>query len=86
MTAASTAVTGSPTNCTSTIVSSRRKNRPFLVPTIHVAGETNIHLDAAITSEFANAIYRFGHSMLDENLQRFLEAARKLDDDEHARK
>jgi len=40
-----------------------------VVPTIHVAGETNIHLDAAITSEFANAVYRFGHSMLDESIQ-----------------
>jgi len=40
-----------------------------VVPTIHVATNTNIHLDAAITSEFANAVYRFGHSMLDETLQ-----------------
>src|SRR5215510_11257537 len=40
-----------------------------VVPTIHVAGETNIHLDPAITSEFANAVYRFGHSMLDESIQ-----------------
>ena len=30
------------------------------------ANDTNIHLDPAITSEFANAVYRFGHSMLDE--------------------
>ncbi|MGO4670630.1 peroxidase family protein [Bosea sp. 2RAB26] len=42
-----------------------------VVPTIHVAGDTNIHLDAAITSEFANAVYRFGHSMLDETIDRF---------------
>src|SRR5262249_7927867 len=40
-----------------------------VVPTIHVAGETNIHLDPAITAEFANAVYRFGHSMLDESIQ-----------------
>src|SRR5262245_12120207 len=40
-----------------------------VVPTIHVAGETNIHLDPAITAEFANAVYRFGHSMLDETIQ-----------------
>ena len=40
-----------------------------VVPTIHVAGDTNIHLDPAITSEFANAVYRFGHSMLDESIQ-----------------
>ena len=41
-----------------------------VVPTIHVAGDTNIHLDPAITSEFANAVYRFGHSMLTETLDR----------------
>ena len=27
-----------------------------------------MHIDPAITSEFANVVYRFGHSMLDENL------------------
>ena len=37
-------------------------------PAIHVFGNVNIHLDAAITSEFANVVYRFGHSMLDENV------------------
>ena len=37
-------------------------------PTIHLFGNNNIHLDPAITSEFANAVYRFGHSMLDENV------------------
>ena len=40
-------------------------------PTIHLFGNTNIHLDAAIVSEFANAVYRFGHSMLDENVPMF---------------
>jgi VCBS repeat-containing protein len=40
-------------------------------PAIHVAGDTNIHLDPAITAEFAHAVYRFGHSMLDETLNRF---------------
>ena len=40
-------------------------------PTIHLFGNTNIHLDPAIMSEFANAVYRFGHSMLDENVDRY---------------
>ncbi|AWN42710.1 peroxidase family protein [Methylobacterium durans] len=40
-------------------------------PAIHLFGNTNVHLDPAITSEFANAVYRFGHSMLDENLNRY---------------
>jgi Ca2+-binding RTX toxin-like protein len=40
----------------------------MVAPTIHPAGATNVHLDPAITSEFANVVYRFGHSMLDENL------------------
>ncbi len=39
-----------------------------VAPTIHLFGNVDIHLDAAITSEFANAVYRFGHSMLDENV------------------
>ena len=42
-----------------------------VAPTIHVFGNVDIHLDSAITSEFANAVYRFGHSMLDENLNRY---------------
>jgi len=42
-----------------------------VAPTIHLFGNVDIHLDAAITSEFANAVYRFGHSMLDENVARF---------------
>ena len=39
-----------------------------VAPTIHLVGGNNIHLDPAITSEFANVVYRFGHSMLDENV------------------
>ncbi|WP_088342699.1 MULTISPECIES: peroxidase family protein [Rhodomicrobium] len=42
-----------------------------IAPTVHVFGNTDIHLDAAIVSEFANAVYRFGHSMLDENVPIF---------------
>jgi Ca2+-binding RTX toxin-like protein len=42
-----------------------------VAPTIHLFGNTDIHLDAAIVSEFANAVYRFGHSMLDENVPIF---------------
>ncbi|MDB5643594.1 MAG: hypothetical protein JWN07_2911, partial [Hyphomicrobiales bacterium] len=40
-------------------------------PAIHLFGNTNVHLDPAIVSEFANAVYRFGHSMLDENLNTY---------------
>ena len=39
-----------------------------IAPTIHVFGNVNLALNPAITSEFANAVYRFGHSMLDENV------------------
>ena len=42
-----------------------------IAPTIHLFGNTDIHLDPAIVSEFANAVYRFGHSMLDENVPMF---------------
>ncbi|MCE9521360.1 MAG: hypothetical protein K8S25_02875, partial [Alphaproteobacteria bacterium] len=42
-----------------------------VAPTIHLFGNNDIHLDPAITSEFANAVYRFGHSMLDENVPRY---------------
>ena len=42
-----------------------------VAPTIHLFGNTDIHLDPAIVSEFANAVYRFGHSMLDENVPLF---------------
>jgi Ca2+-binding RTX toxin-like protein len=42
-----------------------------VAPTIHLFGNVDIHLDPAITSEFANAVYRFGHSMLDENVPLF---------------
>ena len=42
-----------------------------IAPTIHLFGNVDIHLDPAITAEFAHAVYRFGHSMLDETLPRF---------------
>ncbi|MER2267327.1 Ig-like domain-containing protein [Methylobacterium oxalidis] len=48
-------------------------------PAIHLFGNTNVHLDAAITSEFANAVYRFGHSMLDENLNLYTLQGKYLD-------
>jgi Ca2+-binding RTX toxin-like protein len=44
----------------------------MVAPSIHVAGGVNVHLDPAITSEFANVVYRFGHSMLDENLNLYV--------------
>ncbi len=40
----------------------------YVAPSIHVFGGVNVHIDPAITSEFANVVYRFGHSMLDENV------------------
>jgi Ca2+-binding RTX toxin-like protein len=40
----------------------------YVAPSIHVAAGVNVHIDPAITSEFANVVYRFGHSMLDENI------------------
>ena len=40
----------------------------MVAPAIHLAGGINVNIDPAITSEFANVVYRFGHSMLDENL------------------
>src|SRR6476661_2159170 len=40
-------------------------------PNIHLFGNNDIHLDPAITAEFAHAVYRFGHSMLDENVNRY---------------
>ncbi|MDX2309061.1 MAG: peroxidase family protein, partial [Hyphomicrobium sp.] len=43
-----------------------------IAPAIHLFGNVDIHLDPAITAEFAHAVYRFGHSMLDESLPRFL--------------
>ena len=43
-----------------------------VAPTIHLFGNNDIHLDPAITSEFANVVYRFGHSMLDENVNRYV--------------
>ena len=42
-----------------------------IAPSIHPFGNVDIHLDPAITAEFAHAVYRFGHSMLDETLPRF---------------
>ncbi|AWN40213.1 Ig-like domain-containing protein [Methylobacterium durans] len=50
-------------------------------PAIHLFGNLNVHLDPAITSEFANAVYRFGHSMLDENLNRYVLQGKYLDAD-----
>ena len=40
----------------------------YVAPSIHVAAGVNVHINPAITSEFANVVYRFGHSMLDENV------------------
>jgi len=40
----------------------------YVAPAVHLAGGVNVHIDPAITSEFANVVYRFGHSMLDENI------------------
>jgi Ca2+-binding RTX toxin-like protein len=42
-----------------------------VAPTIHLFGNLQINLDPAITAEFAHAVYRFGHSMLDENINRY---------------
>jgi hypothetical protein len=44
----------------------------YVAPAIHLAGGINTHIDAAITSEFANVVYRFGHSMLDENINLYV--------------
>ena len=44
----------------------------MVAPTIHLAGGVNVHIDPAITSEFANVVYRFGHSMLDENVNLYV--------------
>ncbi len=41
-------------------------------PNIHAFGNNAIELDPAITAEFAHAVYRFGHSMLDENVDRYV--------------
>ena len=40
----------------------------YVAPAVHVAGGVNVHIDPAISSEFADVVYRFGHSMLDENI------------------
>ena len=42
-----------------------------VAPTLPLFGNVDITLNPAITSEFANAVYRFGHSMLDENVAMF---------------
>jgi Ca2+-binding RTX toxin-like protein len=39
-----------------------------VAPNVHVFGNVDINLDPAITAEFANVVYRFGHSMLTETL------------------
>jgi len=44
----------------------------YVAPAIHVAGGVNIHINPAISSEFANVVYRFGHSMLDENINLYV--------------
>ena len=43
-----------------------------VAPTIHPFAGVNVHLNPAITSEFANVVYRFGHSMLDENINLYV--------------
>src|SRR5215469_8868199 len=40
----------------------------YVAPAVHPFGGVNVHIDPAITSEFANVVYRFGHSMLDETI------------------
>ncbi|WP_309678210.1 peroxidase family protein, partial [Polaromonas sp.] len=42
-----------------------------VAPTVHLFGNLQINLDPAITAEFAHAVYRFGHSMLDEAINRY---------------
>ena len=44
----------------------------MVAPAIHPAGTVNVNIDPAITSEFANVVYRFGHSMLDENVNLYV--------------
>ncbi len=46
-----------------------------VAPTIHAFGNSDIHLDPAVTAEFAHAVYRFGHSMLNETFTRYELAA-----------
>jgi len=33
----------------------------MVAPAIHPAGATNVNINPAITSEFANFVFRFGH-------------------------
>ena len=47
-------------------------------PNIHLFGNNDIHLDPGIMAEFAHVVYRFGHSMLDETVNR-LDAAGQSD-------
>ncbi len=42
-----------------------------IAPDIHVFGNNDISLDPGIFAEFAHAVYRFGHSMLDEQVARY---------------
>src|SRR5207244_3319022 len=42
-----------------------------IAPAIHLFSNVDIALDPAITAEFAHAVYRFGHSMLDVNVNRY---------------
>ena len=42
----------------------------FIQPNINLFGGVNTALDPAITREFAHAVYRFGHSMLNETVDR----------------
>jgi len=37
-------------------------------PAVHLFHGVSVHLNPAIMAEFANVVYRFGHSMLDENV------------------
>jgi hypothetical protein len=43
-----------------------------VAPAIHVFSGVNVNINPAISSEFANVVYRFGHSMLDENLNLYV--------------
>src|SRR5947209_1329061 len=43
----------------------KKKFARYVAPAVHVAAGVNVHIHPAVTSEFANVVYRFGHSMLD---------------------
>ncbi len=54
-------------------------------PNIHLFGNNDIHLDPGIMAEFAHVVYRFGHSMLDETVNRLDAAGNPIvDADRHA--